>query len=163
NLPCLAGVERWRVRPDGAVDVVTRASLERISGGVCRSESRVMLNPGYTNLSKYVILLTNRNGCSLQDPLGTAVVALPVASIQMIQAHGAAAAGCMDKTSLSHVDADMRDLRPASEEHQVGSRQALRLDLRPLEPRQLARGARQAQVQHVAEHVVDQADRKSVV
>ena len=78
-------------------------------------------------------------------------------AIQAVQAYRPAAAGSVHEAALADVDAHVADLAAAAEEHQVATGQALALQPWPLHLGQFARAARQAQVEHVAVDVVDQA------
>src|SRR4051794_2302036 len=94
---------------------------------------------------------------SVNHALCTRVVVAPIRTIQMIQTHGSAAAGCMHEASIADIDTDVADLPATAEKHQVAGRELARFDFRALVSRQGAGRARQLLAEHVVVDVIDQS------
>src|SRR5688500_5809946 len=92
----------------------------------------------------------------VENALRSTVMVPPVRTVEMVQADRAAGGRRVHESPLADVDSDVADAAAAAEKHQVGGGQTVRVDPWPLPGGQLARTARQAQVQHVPIDVIDQ-------
>src|SRR5688572_29248895 len=87
---------------------------------------------------------------SVQYAFCAGIMIAPVGAIQLVQPDRPAGAGRMHEAPFTDVNSHMAHAALAAEEDQIGRGQLFRSDARPLDAGKLARGARQAQIQHVA-------------